>query len=142
MTVTDVCMPETKRETIKYEMKDPLECNLSYMPFVTDGGLFVPTKGSYALGDVVNVELVIPAKSEPLLIEGKVVWLTPQNALHHVLPGIGIQFIGKDASMVKSTIEAQLDTTTEVGGYTYGVKESVSADQSYSGYDTSTKKKK
>lgn len=108
-------------DVLRYEIKDPLECNLSYIPFVGNGGLFIPTMNQYAIGALVSVDLVLPGRAEPLRIDGKVIWITPQNALHHVLPGIGIQFVGKDAQMVKTTIEAQLDSSTEVGGYTYGI---------------------
>lgn len=110
-------------EVISYVIRDPLECNLSYMPFIKDGGLFIPTMKTYALGERVLVDLMLPGKTENLRIEGKVVWITPKNALHHVLTGIGIQFLGVNAQTVKSQIEAQIDTKTEVGGYTYGITE-------------------
>lgn len=110
-------------EVISYVIRDPLECNLAYMPFIKDGGLFLPTMNPYALGDRVLVDLTLPGKSDTLRIEGKVVWITPKNALHHVLTGIGIQFIGANAATVKTLIEAQIDTKTEVGGYTYGITE-------------------
>lgn len=108
-------------ETLNYQIKDPLELNLSYMPFITDGGLFVPTPQNFALGDVVHVDLLLPGKKESLHIEGKVVWITPQNALYHVLPGIGIQFVGGDAAAVRTQIESLLDKSIDVGGYTYGI---------------------
>lgn len=111
----------TKTEVIKYVFRDPLECNLSYMPFITGGGLFLPTVDDYTLGDRVLVDLTLPNKTESLRIEGKVVWITPKNALHHVLTGIGIQFVGTNAQAVCRQIEAQIDTKTEVGGYTYGI---------------------
>lgn len=114
------------QQVIHYEIKDPLECNLSYMPFINEGGMFIPTMNAYALGDEVAVDLVLPGRNEPLRIEGRVVWITPQNALHHVLPGIGIRFIGAHTKTVRETIESVLDSATEVGGYTYGITEEVS----------------
>lgn len=116
-------------EAIKYVIRDPLECNLSYMPFIKDGGLFLPTMQSYSLGDRILVDLVLPGKTDALRIEGRVVWITPKNALHHVLTGIGIQFTGANAQQVRSQIEAQLDTKTEVGGYTYGITEEMKKDK-------------
>lgn len=110
-------------EVITYIIRDPLECNLSYMPFIKDGGLFIPTMKEYALGARVIVDVTLPGKTEPLRIEGKVVWITPKNALHHVLTGIGIQFIGANAPNARLQIEAQIDAKTEVGGYTYGITE-------------------
>jgi type IV pilus assembly protein PilZ len=120
-------MPEN--EVITYVIKDPLECNLSYMPFINEGGLFIPTMNNYSLGDRVVVDLLLPGKNDNLRIEGKVVWITPKNSLHHVLSGIGIQFMGANTKSVRSQIEAQLDTKTEVGGYTYGITEEMKRDK-------------
>jgi type IV pilus assembly protein PilZ len=106
---------------LSYAINDPIELNLSYMPFITDGGLFIPTTQSFTLGDFVTVDLQLPGKKEATRIEGKVVWLTPHNALHHVIPGIGIQFIGANKQSVRSLVESHLDSSTETGGYTYGI---------------------
>lgn len=112
-------MPDTP--VINYEIKDPIELNLSYMPFIEGGALFVPSFENYTLGDRVLLDLLLPGRKENLRIEGKVVWITPQNALHHVLPGIGIKFVGNNAATIKSEIEANLDKSMGIGGYTYGI---------------------
>ena len=106
---------------VQYEIKDPLELNLAYMPFIIGGGIFVPSFESYVLGELITVNLVLPAKIDTILIEGKIIWITPNNALHHVLPGIGIQFIGNNAQTNKSKIEVNLDKSMQLGGYTYGI---------------------
>lgn len=106
---------------LKYIIRDPIELNLSYMPFITDGGLFIPTDQYFSLNEKVIIELQLPGKKDSMKIEGKVIWITPKNALHHVLPGIGIQFTGKDTQILRSQIESHLDTSMEVGGYTYGM---------------------
>ena len=115
-------------DVISYVIKDSIECNLSYMPFINEGGFFIPTMNTYTLGDRVVVDLMLPGKLESLRIEGKVVWITPRNALHHVLPGIGIQFTGANTKAVRAQIEAHLDTKVEVGGYTYGMTEEMKKD--------------
>ena len=109
--------------TLTYIIKETLEINLSYMPFVRDGGLFVPTQQSYPLGTLVTVDLQLPGKKDVMKIEGKVVWITPKNALHHVLAGVGVQFVGANNKTVRADIEAMLDKTMEVGGYAYGITE-------------------
>jgi len=110
-------------KTISYEIKDPVELNLSYMPFVTTGGLFVPSMESYVLGEKIIVDLLLPGKTDSLKIEGKIIWITPSNALHHVIPGIGVQFIGPQAEAIKSQLEGLLDTKMAIGGYLYGILE-------------------
>lgn len=116
---------ETQANTLTYVIKETLELNLSYMPFVREGGLFVPTPLSYPLGAEVIVDLQLPGRKDSLKIQGKVIWLTPKNALHHVLAGVGIQFIGQHSKAVRAEIESMLDKNMEVGGYTYGITENV-----------------
>lgn len=110
---------------LDYVINDPIELNLSYMPFLEEGGLFVPTSQPLALGERVFVDLHLPGKTDAMKIEGKVVWITPSNALHHVVPGVGVKFAGGNAPTIKAQIEGLLDTSVEVGGYTYGITEEV-----------------
>lgn len=110
-----------EKRNLNYTIKDPLELNLSYMPFISGGGLFVPSFETYSLGEIIILDLLLPGKKESIKIEGKIIWITPSNALHHVLPGIGIQFIGATAAAIKSQVEANLDKSMEIGGYTYGI---------------------
>jgi type IV pilus assembly protein PilZ len=112
-----------EKKSLEYEIKDAVELNLSYMPFITQGGLFIPTEENFSLGEEIIVNLTLPSKTSPLAIPGKVIWLTPKNALHHVLPGIGIQFIGTEAAATKTEIEKNLDNNMEIGGYVYGMTE-------------------
>lgn len=112
-------------EILTYNINDPLELNLSYMPFIADGGLFIPSMGNHNLGDRILVDLMLPGKKESLRVEGKVVWITPKNALHHVLPGIGIQFTGPNTMSNRTIIESHLDASIGAGGYTYGITEEI-----------------
>src|SRR4029077_20401938 len=114
---------------LKYIINDPIELNLSYIPFLNHGGLFIPTEQAYLLWDRVVVDLQLPGKKDNLRIEGKVVWITPKNALHHVLPGIGIEFVGSNAEGVRNQIKSSLDSSYDTGGYTYGISEGVITDR-------------
>ena len=108
---------------VSYVINEPVELNLSYMPFIKGGGLFVPTMDKYTLGEFVSIDLQLPGKKDATKISGKVVWIIPANALHHVLPGIGIQFLGTNAATIRSLIESNLDSSMDIGGYTYGMME-------------------
>lgn len=114
-------MPET--EIIDYAITDPLELNLSYMPFIKNGGLFIPTSKIFSLGDLILVDLHFPEKKDSLRIKGNVIWIIPKNALHNVLPGVGIQFIGDNIPTIITEIENHLDKSMEIGGYVYGISE-------------------
>lgn len=111
----------TEPKILEYVINDPIELNLSYMPFIENGGLFVPTQDSFSLGDAIVVDLKLPGKMENIRIEGNVSWITPRNALHHVISGIGIQFTGPNAPTIRNMLESMLDTKIEIGGYTYGM---------------------
>jgi type IV pilus assembly protein PilZ len=107
---------------LTYNIKDPVEINLSYMPFILGGGLFIPTPNkNFSLEDRVIAEVLLPGESEYLKIEAKIIWITPLNAVHHVISGVGIQFIGNDAKKIRELIEAHIDKKMDVGGYTCGL---------------------
>ena len=63
----------------------------AYMPFVLDGGFFVPTRRRYNLGDEVRVMLELFDLDQPVPIKGKVVWITPERAQGRRIAGIGVQ---------------------------------------------------
>jgi len=112
-------MVDTSR--LSFIITNPAELNASYMPFIKDGGLFIPTNKIFSIGDHVVIELRLPDKNDPIIIAGKVVWINPKNALHHSLAGIGVQFMGNEAKAIKSMIEGMLDKTLDVGNYVYGL---------------------
>lgn len=107
--------------TLKYVIQTQIELNFSYIPFIKDGGLFVPTNEEFQMGDDVLVDVQLPGQLEMKQIMGRVVWITPANSLYQICPGIGIQFIGDDAKAIHDLIKASLDNTLEIGCYAYGV---------------------
>lgn len=52
----------------------------AYMPFITHGGLFIPTTRSYQLGEEVFMLLTLMEEPDKIPITGKVVWVTPKAA--------------------------------------------------------------
>ena len=52
----------------------------AYMPFLENGGLFIPTRKQYELGDEVFVLLNLMDEPERIPLAGTVVWITPPNA--------------------------------------------------------------
>ncbi|GAB4058862.1 PilZ domain-containing protein [Uliginosibacterium sediminicola] len=70
----------------------------AYMPFVKNGGLFIPTARAYKPGDEVFMLLQLMDDPAKLAIKGKVVWITPANAQNGKTQGIGIQFAADEGS--------------------------------------------
>ena len=73
-------------------IKDKSSLYAAYMPFVKNGGLFIPTNKTYKLGDEVFMLLTLMEETEKLPVAGKIVWITPPGAQGARVSGIGVQF--------------------------------------------------
>jgi type IV pilus assembly protein PilZ len=60
-------------------IKDKSALYLAYMPFVKNGGLFIPTSSNYRLGDEVFMLLNLMGEDEKLPVAGRVIWMTPKG---------------------------------------------------------------
>jgi type IV pilus assembly protein PilZ len=89
-------------------IKDKSALYLAYMPFVKNGGLFVPTQSSYVLGDDVFMLLNLMGESEKLPVAGRVIWVTPKGVTGRRVPGIGVQFSEQDHGSTQKKIENYL----------------------------------
>ncbi|WP_022975937.1 PilZ domain-containing protein [Nevskia ramosa] len=89
-------------------IKDKPALYASYMPFIKNGGLFIPTNKEYRLGDEVFILLTLMDDPERIPVAGRVVWLTPRNAQGKRQQGIGVQFSGQDNGDTQKRIDAYL----------------------------------
>jgi type IV pilus assembly protein PilZ len=89
-------------------IKDKSALYVAYMPFVKNGGLFIPTTKEYRLGDEVFILLTLMDGTERLPVAGKVVWVTPKGAQNKRLQGIGVQFSTQDGGDTQKKIESHL----------------------------------
>ena len=88
-------------------IKDKAVLYAAYMPFIKNGGLFIPTSKSYSLGDEVFLLLNLMDEPEKIPVAGKVIWVTPKGAQGNRAAGIGVQFNGEDET-AKNKIETYL----------------------------------
>ena len=72
----------------------------AYMPFLVNGGIFVPTPKSYKLGDEVFMLLQLMDDATRHPVAGSVVWVTPDGAQGGKTQGIGVQFSADESSRV------------------------------------------
>ena len=79
----------------------------AYMPFIRNGGLFIPTNKNYKLGDEVFMLLNLMEEPEKIPVAGKVVWITPKGAQGNRAAGIGVQFNDGD-NTARNKIETYL----------------------------------
>ena len=89
-------------------IKDKSALYVSYMPFIKNGGLFIPTTRDSKLGDEVFLLLTLMDSSERLPVAGKVVWVTPRGAQGKRQQGIGVQFSPQDGGTTQKKIESYL----------------------------------
>lgn len=89
-------------------IKDKSALYVAYMPFVKNGGLFIPTNKEYRLGDEVFILLTLMENPERIPVAGKVVWLTPKGAQNKRVQGIGVQFSVQDGGATQKKIESLL----------------------------------
>ena len=92
---------------LSLSIKDKAVLYAAYMPFIRNGGLFIPTKKEYELGDEVFMLLNLMDEAEKLPVAGKVVWVTPKGAGGTKAAGIGVQFNDQD-DVARSKIETYL----------------------------------
>ena len=88
----------TRQGILSLTIKDKPVLYAAYMPFLQNGGLFVPTSKEYSIGDDIFILLTLMEESEKIPIAGRVVWITPAGAQGNRQAGIGVQFSEQDAA--------------------------------------------
>lgn len=83
----------------------------AYMPFLQNGGVFVPGNRNCQLGEEVFLLLNLMQDEARYPVAGKVAWITPAGAANNHTQGIGVQFPADDAGRrVRQRIEEILGT--------------------------------
>jgi len=98
---------ETRKGLIAFSITDRGALYSSFMQYVNNGGVFVPTSRSYDIGDRVFVLLKLMDDATPYAVETEVVWITPPGAQGNKTPGIGVRFSEDDKGAAKNAIEQQ-----------------------------------
>ena len=96
-----------KPKVMTVAISDEKALYLSYMPFLANGGVFVPTEASYTVGDPVFLILKLPDKDQQA-VPGTVAWVTPVGAQSGRTAGVGIHFDSPEGEAVRKRIEALL----------------------------------
>ena len=89
-------------------IKDKSALYAAYMPYVKNGGLFIPTNKTYQLGDEVFMLLTLMDEPEKIPVAGKIIWITPKGAQGSRAAGIGVQFSSQDDGTTRNKIEGFL----------------------------------
>jgi type IV pilus assembly protein PilZ len=90
-------------------IKEKAALYAAYMPFLQNGGIFVPTNKPYKLGDEIYLILTLMDDPTKYPIAGKVAWVTPAGANNNKAQGIGVHFSSDESGLrVKQRIEELL----------------------------------
>ena len=100
--------PAARPGMLSLSIKDKASLYAAYMPYVVNGGLFIPTTKKYSLGDEVFMLLTLMDDSERLPVAGKIIWITPQGAQGNRSAGVGVQFSPQDKGATRNKIETHL----------------------------------
>ena len=98
-------MAVPKQGILSLTIRDKSALYASYMPFIKNGGLFIPTSKPYQLGGEVFMLLTLMEEKEKMPIAGRIVWVTPMGAQGNRTAGIGVQFSELDQGQTKNKIE-------------------------------------
>ena len=100
--------PAARPGMLSLSIKDKSSLYAAYMPYVKNGGLFIPTNKTYSLGDEVFMLLTLMEETEKLPVAGKIIWVTPKGAQGNRAAGIGVQFSDQDGGAARTKIETYL----------------------------------
>ena len=77
---------------LSLSIKEKAALYAAYMPFLKNGGLFVPTNKPYKIGDEIYLILSLMEDAAKYPIAGKVAWITPAGANNSKAQGVGVHF--------------------------------------------------
>ena len=99
---------QARQSILSLSIKDKSALYAAYMPYVTNGGLFIPTNKQYKLGDEVFMLLTLLDEKDKLPVAGKIVWITPTGSQGNRAAGVGVRFSDQDNGQAQKKIETYL----------------------------------
>jgi type IV pilus assembly protein PilZ len=102
-------------------IKEKAALYAAYMPYLKNGGIFVPTNRPYKLGDEVYLILTLMDDPTKYPIAGRVVWISPAGGTART-PGIGVHFPGDETGIAaRRRIEELLGAAIKSGRPTHTI---------------------
>lgn len=104
--------PISRPSVLSLVIKEKGALYSAYMPFLKNGGIFVPTHKSYHLGDEIYLILTLLDDPNKYPIAGKVAWITPSTVGNGKSQGIGVHFSDDDSGIrIRQRIEELLGSS-------------------------------
>ncbi len=97
---------------LSLSIKERAALYAAYMPYLKNGGIFIPTTKTYRLGDEVFMLLSLMDDPNKLAVAGRVIWVTPEGAQGGKTQGVGVQFSDNESGITaRNKIEGLLGGT-------------------------------
>jgi type IV pilus assembly protein PilZ len=101
--------PVSRPSVLSLPIKEKAALYAAYMPFLNNGGIFVPTNKTYKVGEEIYLILTLMDDPTKYPIAGKIAWVTPAGANNNKAQGIGVHFSADEGGQrVKLRIEELL----------------------------------
>jgi type IV pilus assembly protein PilZ len=99
-------VPVVRPSVLSLAIKEKSALYAAYMPFLVNGGIFVPTSKTYKVAEEIYLILSLMTDGTKYPIAGKVAWVTPAGANNNKAQGIGVHFPSDESGQrVKQRIE-------------------------------------
>jgi len=106
--------PAVRPSVLSLTIKEKSALYSAYMPFLKNGGIFVPTTRPYKIGDEIFLILDLMDDNSKYPIAGKVAWVTPAAANNNKTQGIGVHFPADESGIrAKQSIEKFLGSALQ-----------------------------
>ncbi|MTD33474.1 PilZ domain-containing protein [Paludibacterium denitrificans] len=100
---------ENRPGVLSLHIKERSALFAAYMPFLRNGGIFIPTNKEMQLGEEVFLLLTLMDDPQKIAVQARVVWITPAGANNSRTQGIGVEFVASDVGkQAKDKIETLL----------------------------------
>lgn len=110
---------KSKLPIVPLRFKNANQLYKSYMPWLKNGGLFVPTNKRFEMGQEVLLMVVLPETNDKLPAAGVVAWACPKDVTGHNKPGVGVEFIDEEGVALRLRIEGMLIEQMKTKAPTY-----------------------
>ena len=91
-STADTAKAAPRPSVLQLVIKEKTGLYAAYMPYLTNGGIFVPTNKPCRIGDDVYLIVTLMDDAAKYPIAGKIAWITPAAAHNSKAQGVGIHF--------------------------------------------------
>jgi type IV pilus assembly protein PilZ len=109
----------SKLPIIPLRFKTTSQLFKSFMPWFSNGGLFIPTAKRFKMGQEVLMMVILPEQKDKHPVAGVVSWVSPENAMGHKKQGIGVAFTDQEGVALRFRIEELLGDKVNSDAPTY-----------------------